>query len=134
MGREAGPAPSLQGFLCAIHFCPMGGLGPLEIEVSDLCHVELSGRTFSANDSGSVSIHVKTWDCVLAKLLNSSQVGSPGLFFGEFGFLLFPLPPLSLPTLCFELLPSAWGEPCRGKPVKCLNVEPASQTFCGSEW
>lgn len=109
MGREAGPAPSLQGFLYTIRFCPMGGLGPLEIEVSDLCHVEQSGRTFSANDSGSVSIHVKTWDCLLTKLLNSSQVGSPGLFFGEFGFLLFPLPPLSLPTLCFELLLSAWG-------------------------
>lgn len=89
---------------------------------------------FSVNDGGNVSIQVKTWDCLLTKLLNSSQVGSQGLFFGEFGFLPFPLSPLSLPTLCFELLLAAWGETGGGKPVKCLNVEPASQTLCGSVW
>lgn len=90
-------------------------------------------ETFSLvqNDGGGVSVQVKTWGCLL-RTLAALRLGSPKGFSFEFGFLSFPLPLLSLPTLCFESLMAAQAETRGGEPVQYLSVEPASQTLFGS--
>lgn len=59
------------------------------------------------------------------------RLGSPKGFSCEFGFLPFPPPLLSLPTLCFESLTAAQAETSEGESGEYLIVELASQTLCG---
>lgn len=82
------------------------------------------------NDGGGVSVRVKPWGCLLRTLV-ALRLGSPKGFSCEFGFLPFPPPLLSLPTLCFESLTAAQAETSEGESGEYLIVELASQTLCG---
>lgn len=71
------------------------------------------------NDRGGVSVQAKTWGSLL-RTLAALSLGPPRVFSLEFGFLPFPLPPMSLPTLCFESLMAALAGMSGGEVVEYL--------------
>lgn len=81
--------------------------------------------------AGGVSVQAKTWGSLL-RTLAALSLGPPRVFSLEFGFLPFPLPPVSLPTLCVESLMAALAGMSGGEAVEYLSVELASQTLFGS--
>lgn len=112
LGPNFSFTPVLSGQCSPLLQIPVGDLTPL-LRFHSLWFLPLGAEqeTFSLvqSDGGGVSVRVKTWGSLL-RTLAALRLGSPKGFPSEFGFLPFPLPLLSLSTLCFESLMAAQTE------------------------